>query len=241
MENIKLETGAGDHFSKVAERAQYMAKNVQKKEKTVVEFDFNGVKCMVDRDTNLDWLYRDYCNAHIMTWKQVGTDCVEEYDPEIQAELDRLRAEQEKRQQEQAAIWKAEKEAKQKAFDESVKGIKMKIRDRKGYNEWKANQKDDHGYGNAIFEYAENWARLMQKEFQDRNIEKPDMTIMIAHAEKCSHDANTDGITGFMYGAAVAILANHWKYGELLRKWHNKEYGHEGDGVVNPAVLTIGK
>lgn len=27
---------------------------------------------------------------------------------------------------------------------------------------------------------------------------------------------------------------------EELRKWHNKEYNYEGDGVVNPAILTIG-
>jgi len=48
------------------------------------------------------------------------------------------------------------------------------------------------------------------------------------------------GITGFMYGCAVNLLSQCWKHGEELRKWHNKEYGHEGDGVVNPAVFTIG-
>ena len=43
-----------------------------------------------------------------------------------------------------------------------------------------------------------------------------------------------------MYGCAVSILSQCWKYGEELRKWHNKEYNYDGDGVVNPAVLTIG-
>lgn len=43
-----------------------------------------------------------------------------------------------------------------------------------------------------------------------------------------------------MYGGAVAALSQFWKYGEELRRWHNKEWGHEDtDGVVNPAVLTI--
>jgi hypothetical protein len=43
-----------------------------------------------------------------------------------------------------------------------------------------------------------------------------------------------------MYGAAVSILANHWKHGEALRKWHNKEFGVENsEGVVNPAMFTI--
>lgn len=44
-----------------------------------------------------------------------------------------------------------------------------------------------------------------------------------------------------MYGMAVSILSQCWKYGEFLRKWHNKEYGYEGDGVVNPAVMTVKK
>ena len=42
-----------------------------------------------------------------------------------------------------------------------------------------------------------------------------------------------------MYGCAVSILSECWEYGEELRKWHNKKYNHGGDGVVNPAVLTI--
>ena len=43
-----------------------------------------------------------------------------------------------------------------------------------------------------------------------------------------------------MDGGAVSILSQWWKYGEEVREWHNKEYNYEGDGVVNPAVLTIG-
>lgn len=54
------------------------------------------------------------------------------------------------------------------------------------------------------------------------------------------HEADTEGITGYMYGCAVSILSQCWKYGEYLRKWHNKEYNYDGDGVVNPAILTIG-
>jgi len=42
-----------------------------------------------------------------------------------------------------------------------------------------------------------------------------------------------------MYGASVQVLSQCWKYGEDLRKWHNKEYNHEGEGVVNPAIVTV--
>ena len=42
-----------------------------------------------------------------------------------------------------------------------------------------------------------------------------------------------------MYGVAVQILSMEWEYGEYLRKWHNKEYDYEGEGAVNPAILTV--
>lgn len=59
-------------------------------------------------------------------------------------------------------------------------------------------------------------------------------------ADSTSREADTEGITGFMYGCAVNALSQLWEYGEELRKLHNKEYNYEGDGVVNPAILTIG-
>ena len=59
-------------------------------------------------------------------------------------------------------------------------------------------------------------------------------------ADSTSHEADTEGITGFMYGCAVNALSQLWEYGEELRKWHNKEYNYDGEGVVNPAILTIG-
>lgn len=36
--------------------------------------------------------------------------------------------------------------------------------------------------------------------------------------KKTSRDADTEGITEFMYGAAVATLASCWEYGEGLRR-----------------------
>lgn len=63
---------------------------------------------------------------------------------------------------------------------------------------------------------------------------------IVDNAGKLSHEADIEGITGFMYGAAVSILSQCWIYGEYLRKWHNKEYNYNGDGVVNPAIIKIG-
>ena len=98
------------------------------------------------------------------------------------------------------------------------------------YQSWKAKNSD--GYGMGIFRYAENWADLMEKEMTDGK----DVADI---ADRTSREADTEGITGFMYGAAVSILSSCWVHGEKLRVWHNKQYNHEGEGVVNPALLTL--
>lgn len=92
------------------------------------------------------------------------------------------------------------------------------------------NSKD--GYSRGVVDYAERWADLMESQMQQG-------ANLIDIADHTSHEADTDGITGFVYGCAVNALSDFWEHGEQLRKWHNKEHGYEGDGVVNPAILTI--
>ena len=104
------------------------------------------------------------------------------------------------------------------------------------------NSKD--AYGACTVRYAQAWAELMEQ----RMPAEPTMKDFVEHASKASHDADTEGITGFMYGYTVGALAKYWVHGELLRRWHNKDtqIGTEGDeanengGVLNPAVLVIG-
>jgi len=91
------------------------------------------------------------------------------------------------------------------------------------------------------FSYAESWANLMEKHISEGE-ELKDI------ASKSSYEADTEGITGFMYGAAVQVLSWSWVHGEELRKWHNldSQIGNEGEkanesgAVLNPAVLNIG-
>lgn len=105
------------------------------------------------------------------------------------------------------------------------------------YKDWY--EKNSDPYGRACFTYAERWAEMLEKQIETS--EEGAMKVIVGNAEQLSHEADKEGITGFMYGAAVSILSQCWKYGEYLRKWHNKEYGYDGDGVVNPAIVTIGK
>jgi hypothetical protein len=74
---------AGESFQMVAEKA----KTIALEKGITVEFDFNGITCMVSKETDCELLYRDYGNAFRMEWKTVGPDCTESYSPEVQAEL----------------------------------------------------------------------------------------------------------------------------------------------------------
>ena len=101
------------------------------------------------------------------------------------------------------------------------------------------NKADPYSY--ECVRFAAAWAGLMDS----RAI--PGVNIADI-AEACCREADTSGITGFMYGAAVSMLAKFWVHGDTLRRWHNKEtqLGDEGDranesgGVLNPAILNVG-
>jgi hypothetical protein len=119
-------------------------------------------------------------------------------------------------------------------------GGKMKIKDKKAWKDWVDNNYDP--YGKGVIDYAERWANLMEERMAEgKTLEDV--------AKKASHEANTEGITGFMYGAAVAVLYTSWEYGDELRRWHNldSQIANEGEkaneegGVLNPALLNIRK
>ena len=102
-----------------------------------------------------------------------------------------------------------------------------------------ANNQDP--YGSAAYRFAQRWAEAMEQEIAaGANLEDI--------AEPLSHEADSEGITGFQYGAAVSVLASCWEHGERLRIWHNlaTQIHHEGEQankkgtVLNPALLNIG-
>lgn len=100
--------------------------------------------------------------------------------------------------------------------------------------------KNSDPYSHAVVTYTERWAELMEKAISDG--EKLEDI-----AENLSREADTEGITGFMYGCAVSALASFWIHGNRLRRWHNLKYQirDEGEkankqgGVLNPALLNI--
>lgn len=114
----------------------------------------------------------------------------------------------------------------------------MNIVDQAAWDKGLSNNTDP--YGRRCFTYAEEWADLMESEIAAGK-EIKDV------AKSTSRTADTDGITGFMYGTAVSILATCWEHGEILRRWHNNDVqigdegnkANEGKGVLNPALIRI--
>lgn len=107
------------------------------------------------------------------------------------------------------------------------------------YAEYVEKNSED-GYSLAVVTYSERWADLMEKAMSEGK-------ALADVADTLSHEADTEGITGFMYGCAVSALAAYWEHGETLRRWHNldTQIGNEGEkanetgGTLNPALLNI--
>lgn len=119
-----------------------------------------------------------------------------EASPECKAEREKARVERERHAQELAS---ALADAPAMTFrDESY---------------WRsvvaANASDD--YGAATLRYAEKWARLMEAHMAQG-------AALAECAERTSHLADDEGISGNMHYMARAILYRAWVHGEELKK-----------------------
>ena len=78
---------------------------------------------------------------------------------------------------------------------------------------WFNSQSDK--YGQRVFTYAADWAEGIEARIATgMRLEEV--------AKEEGRKAGSDGITGFMYGAAVAALSELWLHGKDLRRWHDK-------------------
>lgn len=205
------------------------------------QFEFNGVTVTIRQDSDYELIYRDWQRAlYGYIDKNVGpypnpvlTDEEKENDARVEAENERRR---QQRQDEYEAAATAKRNATEAKL---ASAPPMELSNPDGWRQFDENNQDPYGHGVVVF--AERWARLMQVEMASgKSLEEV--------ASSTSHEADTDGITGFMYGAAVSTLAQTWKYGDQLRRWHNldTQLGDEGEranesgGVLNPAMLNIG-
>ena len=107
--------------------------------------------------------------------------------------------------------------------------------------EWdKGLAKNQDPYGGGVYKFASEWATQMEAAMASGE-------TLVDCAGRCSHSADQEGITGFMYGCAVSILSAWWIHGEELRRWHNLdvqidnegEKANESGSVLNPAILNV--
>jgi hypothetical protein len=160
---------------------------------------------------------------------------VDEFDHECYCAGMQISADNEARRETERATYHIEEEAERAAVEAKLENAPpMAITDAEEWRKWvEANTNE---YGAAVMAYAERWARLMQLEMADGK-------MVEEVAETTSYEADVEGITGFMYGYAVSILAKCWEHGEALRCWNNARWtggtGGEMDGAINPALMAV--
>ncbi len=256
---MELKVYAGDSISKAIKEAINLAESCdvtlyevamvqmvklfsnKKVSPYLVSFNFNGVNISVCQDSDPDLICRDWHRniSGYITCK-VG--------PYPKATLSSKElAKDSKIKKEKDALWEKEnaeyqviQNKKEAVFFSEINTCPAMDRNEEKWQQGIKAQNGD-GYGLAVFTYAEYWARLMQKKIGEGY-------KLSAIANECSNKADIPvGITGFMYGCAVSILANCWKHGEELRLWHNidiqlsdeGEKANVNSGVINPALLRI--
>lgn len=77
--NYKIKTLPNSHFREQVD----LAKTIATEKDVIVEFKFNEIIILIDKNTDRDLVYRDYDNAFIMEWKTIGV----KYDKEQSSEL----------------------------------------------------------------------------------------------------------------------------------------------------------
>lgn len=177
-----------------------------------MKFQFNDVTVSVRMNSRPELILRYWwraTNSYIN--KSVGPYPKPVLTDEEKANDARIEDEDRRRRQQLLAEYQAQADAKRNAIEAKLADAPgMEIADEAAWQSWKDNNQDE--YGGAIIAYAERWARLMQVEI---NAGKKLEDV----AKATSNEADIDGITGFMYGAAVCVLADSWKHGDQLRKW----------------------
>lgn len=107
----------------------------------------------------------------------------------------------------------------------------MKIKDglEQDYGILRENNTKDF-YSAGVIDYLERWANMMEQEINNG------ATVAEA-AVNTRFTADTQGISGFMYGCAVQVLCQFWEHGEQLDEWRSTEYERLGQQNSSPDTL----
>ena len=219
---MDIEAHCGEHINQYIERALAVAP---------VDCEFNGAKFTIQPGESVETIH-----ARFQSIMDANAEAYRKSPEGIKAAKER----------EEWMKREAEKKARVSAMTLSMT-VKPELADE--YAAYvKLNSNSD--YSKGVVDFGERWAGLMEIVISQLN-DRSDAALtryFVDNANKMSSEAAIDGLTGFMYGCAVAALSKFWVHGEPLRRWHNKDtqIGDEGDraneegGMLNPALLTIG-
>lgn len=235
-----FEVAPGSEINSTIHEAMSLAKTLRYVGASVT-FAFNGVIVSVRGDSSPDLVYRDWSRAMSgYIGKKIGPFYTAFLTESQKADDARVEAENEERRQASQREYDAKAAAKKSSVMARLDQTPaMRFKNKRAWDDTVAKNRD--GYGGGVMIYAEQWARLMELEISHgKRLEEI--------TKATSFEADTEGITGFMYGCAVSILSQSWIYGEELRCWHNLktqlrdegEKANESGGVLNPALLSLG-
>ena len=114
----------------------------------------------------------------------------------------------------------------------------MKLKNEKLWNDYV--EKNQDSYGGCCVNVAIQVMELLDKDPTPLHSGySPD--IHTPHGLICKADKDIDagGITGFMAGSVAYMISGCHERGEEFRKAWNGDYGYEGEGVINPALVTV--
>lgn len=215
MENLYQDENGVYHVISSSQLTNTIAEaiDVSKKEDKVITFVFNGVTINIKSDSDPKLLYRDgmralsgYIDKNVGPYPQpILTD-------EEKANDKRIEAEKGRQWREQQREIEAEETAKRKRLAEAPPMEKADP-DAWGRALW-AYQND---FEEAVFAYAQRWARLMQ-------VDMAKYKTVAEVAYSTSIEADIDGIRSDNLRNAVVILAFSWRYGDELLRWYRETH-----------------
>lgn len=213
--------GPGEMFNNSVKRAIALSKEKNQ----VVMFNFNGVNCHVNETSDPVLVDRDYGYALRVGIENVGPGYQEIADQTI---VELARKADEKRESKMAEFrerLRKETEEKKIVLEEQKASPQpnaighIRLKDQDAWDKYKINNIDT--YGARCVSYAEDWALLMQNHIPiDATADIVEAKIAEI-ADETSNIADYDGITGYMFSAARAILKKCWVYGEQLSKYYS--------------------
>jgi len=116
----------------------------------------------------------------------------------------------------------------------------MNLKNEQAWNEWVEANNDP--YGGCCINVARRVMELLDED-QTPLHEGYSPDVHTPHGIICKADKDIDagGITGAMAGFVARMVCECHVRGEEFRKVWNKQHGrgYEGEGVINPAILTI--